>query len=271
MTLKVAVLTLLLAAGPALADPWVARFSSVAGDFDVLLDSAAAPKSVENFIAYANQGLYDGTFLHRSTTYNANDIQIIQGGGYGVNSSREIYTVPTFSPIALEAGASNRRGTLAMARQSAPDTATSQWFFNLRDNSSLDPSPGNPGYAVFGRVLGGGMRAVDLLGSVRVYGDVSPFPEWPLYGYDGTNLRVNNLLFFYSVRTTPFRVSNISRSDHTVRVDWTGISTNTAVFVERTTNLNSGPWTVVSSNNTNGTFTDTDIPAAAAFYRVVVP
>jgi len=268
MCWKVALLTLLLSTGTAFASPLVAHFSTVAGEFDVLLDSAAAPKSVENFTAYANQGLYDWTFLHRSTTYNAKDIQIIQGGGFGVNVSNQIYAVPTFAPIPLEAGASNQRGTLAMARQSAPDSANSQWFFNLSNNTGLD---GSAGYAVFGRVLGGGMKAIDLLGSVPVYRDLQPFPEWPLYGYNGTSLRVNNLLFFYSVRVNPFRVTSISRSDHTVRVDWAGISSNTPVLVERTTNLNSGPWTAVSSNNTNGTFTDTDIPVEAAFYRVLAP
>ena len=75
------IVCLLLSTFPASADPLVARFESNMGDLDVLLDPIAAPRSVDNFSAYANRGAYDVTIIHRSTTYNRLDIQIVQCGG----------------------------------------------------------------------------------------------------------------------------------------------------------------------------------------------
>ena len=75
------IVCLLLSTFPASADPLVARFESNMGDFDVLLDPIAAPRSVDNFSAYANRAAYDVSIIHRSTTYNPLDIQIVQGGG----------------------------------------------------------------------------------------------------------------------------------------------------------------------------------------------
>ena len=100
------------------------------GDFDVLLDSIAAPRSVDNFSAYANRGAYDVTIIHRSTTYNPLDIQIVQGGGFELVGNT-LPPIPSDPPIPLEAGRANALGTLAMARTSDPDSATSQWFFNV--------------------------------------------------------------------------------------------------------------------------------------------
>lgn len=76
-----AILMSLLLASAGAAPPSVAKFSTVAGDFDVLLRADAAPASVANFTSYANSGRYDSTIIHRSTTYNPAGIQIVQGGG----------------------------------------------------------------------------------------------------------------------------------------------------------------------------------------------
>lgn len=238
----------------------------------MLLNSEAAPVTVANFVRYAQNGIYDDTILHRSTTYDPAFIQIIQGGSFFIEGFT-INQVPLFDPIPLEVSLPNLRGTISMARDEEPDTATSGWFFNLQDDPRLDPGLFGDGYAVFGRVLGAGMtNVVDVLGSVPSY-DASgvlgvPFAELPLLEPE---LRPDTFLYVLNVDVVPFRVSEIRREAGGCRIDWTPLSTNTPVAVERATNLVTGGWTVVSSNNTSGTFTDPVPPAGAAFYRVVLP
>lgn len=247
------------------APPNIAKFSTIVGDFDVLLHGDAAPVSVSNFISYAAAGRYESTIIHRSTTYNPASIQIVQGGGF-VISSNSLSAVATGAPIVLEAGLANSRGTLAMARTSERDSATSQWFFNISGNPGLD---GN--YAVFGGTIGsGGLSVLDALGSIPVY-DVSVdlgsvFSELPL---TQPALQAAYLVVVHNIAVVPFRVTGIHPQTKGVRIDWTALSTNTPVKVERMTNLVTGTWQIVSSNNTQATFTDTNAPASAAFYRVV--
>ena len=123
------------------------------------LDSAKAPKSVENFLQYARSGQYDGTIFHRVM----NDF-MIQGGGFTKDMSEK----PTKAPIPNEAknGLKNLRGTIAMARRNEPHSATSQFFINHRDNTNLDyPGHDGWGYAVFGKVTQG-MDVVDKIAQV---------------------------------------------------------------------------------------------------------
>lgn len=258
------ILACLLLSAAGAAPPLVAKFSTVAGDFDVLLRADAAPTSVSNFTSYANSGRYDSTIIHRSTTYNPADIQIVQGGGFALSEST-LSPVVADPPIILEAGLSNARGTLAMARTSDPNSATSQWFFNVAANPALD---GN--YAVFGSVIGsGGLSVLDAVGAVKVY-DASPslgatFSQLPL---TQPSLQPQFLVVVHSVTVAPFQVTSIRAATNGITLDWTALSTNTPVRVERATNLAAGNWQVVSSNNTQATFTDTDAPPAA-FYRVI--
>ncbi|GAB4192396.1 MAG: peptidylprolyl isomerase B [Wenzhouxiangellaceae bacterium] len=127
------------------------------GVIKVELYSDKAPKSVENFLQYARDGFYANTIFHRVIS----DF-MIQGGGF----SPDMQQLPTRSPIVNEAdnGLSNARGTLAMARTPAPDSATAQFFINVQDNTFLDHkgkhSPQAWGYAVFGKVVEG-MDVVD--------------------------------------------------------------------------------------------------------------
>ncbi len=231
----------------------------------MLLHGDAAPVSVANFISYADGGRYDSTIIHRSTTYDPDSIQIIQGGGF-VISGFNLSAVPTDAPIVLEPGLANSRGTIAMARTADPDSATSQWFFNVADNPALDGT-----YAVFGRIIGsGGLAVLDAMGALPAYdatNQLGPvFSELPLMqpALDSTNLVV-----VQSVAVVPFRVTDIQHLTNGVKIDWTALSTNTPVRVERTTNLVSGIWQAVATNNTQTTFTDANAPAGAAFYRVV--
>jgi hypothetical protein len=258
---RIAALCLAWCSGSAWPAPLIARFETVLGDFEVVLDSASAPRSVENFIRYANRGAFDSTIIHRSTTYNPANIQIVQGGGFGLVGNT-IAPVSTDPPIPLEATLPNRRGTIALARTAAADSATSQWFFNVTDNPGLDFN-----YAVFGRVLGGGQSVVDAMGAAPVY-DVTAqlgFPELPLLQ---PSLNAASLLLVTSVRVENFAITNITRSGSTAELRWMPLSTNTPVKVQRTANFD-GTWTTLASNLTTSVFVDTNAPAAAGFYRVV--
>ena len=244
--------------------PPVARFQSVLGDFDVLLNPAAAPISVANFTIYANRGAYDITLIHRSTTKNPFDIQIVQGGGFELVGTF-LEPVATDPPIPLEAGLVNARGTLAMARTLEPNSATSQWYLNVTDNRELDLS-----YAVFGRTIGRGQSVIDSMGVVPTYDKRADlqngaFGQLPLFGPE---LFIDNLILIESVRVAPFAITNFTRSGNTAELRWQALSTNTPIRVERSTDL-SGPWTAIATNLISGSFTDTNAPSGAAFYRLV--
>lgn len=130
-------------------------FTTTAGEFTVELFESEAPESSANFLRYVDEGFFAGTLFHRVIPGF-----MIQGGGFSAGLEHK----DTHEPIQNEAGngLSNERGTLAMARTSDPHSATSQFFINLVDNGFLDRSPGNPGYAVFGRVTSG-MDIIDAI------------------------------------------------------------------------------------------------------------
>ena len=129
------------------------------GDISVELFDEKAPISCENFRQYARDGHYAGTIFHRVIPNF-----MIQGGGMDESMTSK----PTRDPIKNEAdnGVSNKRGTLAMARTMVVDSATSQFFINLRDNDFLDNGTRDFGYAVFGEVTDG-MDVVDKIAAVR--------------------------------------------------------------------------------------------------------
>ena len=129
------------------------------GDIRVELFDDKAPISCENFRQYARDGHYDGTIFHRVIPNF-----MIQGGGMDESMSDK----PTRAPIKNEAdnGVSNERGTLAMARTMVVDSATSQFFINLKDNNFLDNGSRDFGYAVFGKVADG-MDVVDTIAAVQ--------------------------------------------------------------------------------------------------------
>ncbi len=124
------------------------------GLISVRLNKSAAPISVSNFLQYVLGGRYDGTIFHRSGRTEPSPIQIIQGGGY--KTAGNPTHIPTFSPIQLEGGIGNSRGTIAFARSTDANSATSEFFFNVQTNTFLNPSvPGLNGYAAFGTVTSG--------------------------------------------------------------------------------------------------------------------
>lgn len=142
---------------------WV-RLDTSMGPITVELDRERAPISVNNFLAYADAGEYDGTVFHRIMR----DF-VVQGGGH----RPDLTEITGGTPIANEwlNGLKNTRGTIAMARNTEPDSATRQWYINVNDNVRLDTAreiSGNAGYAVFGRVVAG-MDVVDAMRNVPVH------------------------------------------------------------------------------------------------------
>ena len=160
-------------AGPALAQgaPKV-KFATSEGDFVVEVYPDKAPKTVENFLQYVKDKHYDGTIFHRViSTF------MVQGGGFDASYAQK----PTRAPVVHEGrealskgGDKNVTGTLAMARTNDPNSASSQFFINVKDNAFLNPSAQAPGYTVFGKVVSG-MDVVNKIKSVPT-GAAGPFP-----------------------------------------------------------------------------------------------
>lgn len=131
------------------------------GEIVVELYDSFSPVTVQNFLNYVTTNFYANTLIHRVDTNF-----VVQGGGF----TSGMFAKSTNPPIQLEDnnGLSNLRGTLSMARRGDPNTATSQWFFNVRDNVFLDYSPSQRGYAVFGQIISG-LGTLDALNALPVY------------------------------------------------------------------------------------------------------
>ena len=131
------------------ADEPRVKFTTSAGDFVIEVYPEKAPKTVANFLQYVKDKHYDGTIFHRVI-----DGFMVQGGGFTPGMAQK----PVRAPIALEAanGLKNDKYTIAMARTNVPDSATAQFFINVKDNAMLNaPQPDGHGYAVFGKVVQG--------------------------------------------------------------------------------------------------------------------
>ena len=150
-------LALIVQSSSALADNPIVKLETSEGDITVVLFADKSPKTVENFLAYVDEGFYENTIFHRVI-----DNFMVQGGGFDVDlkQKKTERTVINESKNRLH----NDRGTLAMARTSDPASAGSQFFTNQRTNSRLDWTPFTPGYTVFGEVITG-MRIVDFMAS----------------------------------------------------------------------------------------------------------
>jgi peptidyl-prolyl cis-trans isomerase A (cyclophilin A)/peptidyl-prolyl cis-trans isomerase B (cyclophilin B) len=135
------------------------RIETSLGGFTLELDADKAPASVENFLQYVDDGFFDGLIFHRVIPGF-----MIQGGGKTPDMGQK----KNRAAIKNEAtnGLKNLRGTVAMARTNEINSATSQFFINLTDNAFLDNSPGNYGYAVFGRVVEG-LDTIDRIAGER--------------------------------------------------------------------------------------------------------
>ena len=194
----------LILAFPAVSSASTVRMQTVLGNIDIELFDAAAPLTVTNFMNYVNSGAYNNSFIHRSMPGF-----VIQGGGYTWDNAG-VNAITQNAPVMNEFSStrSNVRGTIAMAKPSTgPDTATSEWFFNLVDNSSnLDFQ--NGGYTVFGQVIGNGMQIVDAIAALPVWNATggiygSPFGNLPLAGYTSGAITGANLAMVTNVAAVP--------------------------------------------------------------------
>ncbi len=189
----------------------VEQFDTVLGKVNVELFSNDAPLNVANFLNYVNRGAYTNTFIHRSVPGF-----VIQGGAF-VLPANSIIPIATDPPVKNEFKISNTRGTMAMAKlATGPDTANSQWFFNLGDNRhNVDPTTGqdigldvqNGGFTVFARVLGTGMTVADAIAAVPTYDasganllNDSNFTSLPLLN---PSLTASNFILIRSITSVP--------------------------------------------------------------------
>lgn len=184
--------------GVSSAQATTVQFQTVLGDFEVNLYDKATPETVANFLAYVNSGAYENVIVHRSAKKNDGvDNFVIQGGGYtysgsfplpGIASRRDVDDIDTDGNTNEvlhpdnEPKFSNVRGTIAMAKQDGyPNSATSQWFINVADNSEILDDQ-NGGFTVFGQVTGNGMAIVDAIAALNRF-RMGSFLEIPLRDY----------------------------------------------------------------------------------------
>lgn len=153
-----------------------------AGNIELELFDDKAPVSSENFLRYVDEGFYNGTVFHRVIPGF-----MAQAGGF----TPDLEQKNTHAPIINEAsnGVTNQRGTLAMARTQDPNSATSQFFINVKDNDFLNAGPGSAGYAVFGKVVSG-MDVVDQIVQVPTgrKGMMQDIPREPITIIEATRV-----------------------------------------------------------------------------------
>jgi peptidyl-prolyl cis-trans isomerase A (cyclophilin A) len=154
----------------------IVRVSTSVGDYSIELLDDVAPLTVQNFLNYVAKDDFNGTYLHRVV-----EDFVVQGGGYGFELFVGPIPIVTDPPVANEFSVSNTRGTVAMAKLDGdPNSATSQWFVNLADNSgNLDNS--NGGFTVFGNVLGDGMEILDAIDELPKIGLGANTPAAPFF------------------------------------------------------------------------------------------
>jgi cyclophilin family peptidyl-prolyl cis-trans isomerase len=154
----------------------IVDFETSLGPFAVRLDETSAPITAANFLVYVDEGFFDGDDgLGETVFHRVIDGFVVQGGGYTPDGTRK----NTHDPIELESdnGLSNLRGTIAMARTSSPDSATSQFYVNHVDNAFLDyVDSASPGYAVFGEVIEG-IDAIDAIAATPTDGSDAPITD----------------------------------------------------------------------------------------------
>lgn len=184
-------------ASPTIASASTIRMETSMGAIEIELYDEIAPLTVTNFLGYVNSGAYDGTFIHRSVPGF-----VIQGGGYSFNDGVAEHIVVS-EPVVNEFNLSNTRGTIAMAKLGGdPDSATSEWFINLADNSAnLDFQ--NGGFTVFGQVLGDGMDIVDAIAALPLVNAGGVFSSLPVMDYTGGTIQQENLLMVNGITAVP--------------------------------------------------------------------
>jgi len=197
---SIACVFIAMTSGPLLASSVTLQTSL--GDVEIELFDKQAPKTVANFLNYVNSGDYDSSFFHRLEPGF-----VLQGGGFQFIDGLTI-NIPVNPPVMNEPGVSNVRGTIAMAKLSGdPDSATSQWFINLADNSAnLDNQ--NGGFTVFGQVSGNGMEVIDAISALQVWNAGGSFTRLPLRDYSGEGfVTSDNLVMINAAENSEFKIN----------------------------------------------------------------
>nr|WP_284215511.1 peptidylprolyl isomerase [Agaribacter marinus] len=154
------------------------QIQTVLGNINVALFDEQTPETVDNFLLYVNSGTYVNSIFHRSVPGF-----VVQGGGFTANSIERPLAIETNPAVQNEPRFSNVRGTIAMAKLDGdPNSATSQWFINL-DNNSISLDANNGGFTVFGQVLGDGMAVVDAIANLPILQNGGVFNEIPVRDY----------------------------------------------------------------------------------------
>lgn len=170
------------------------QFQTVLGNFEVNLFDKTTPITVANFLAYVKDNSYANTIVHRSVAGF-----VIQGGGYKYENKLPLVSITQKPKITNEPVYSNLRGTIAMAKGSQVDSATSQWFINLDNRNATDKDFGytldnnTGGFTVFGQVMGNGMQVVDAIAALSRFnmGSSTPFTTIPLRNYSASDAAAN--------------------------------------------------------------------------------
>jgi len=166
---------------PQASNATIVEFETSIGTFEVNLYDNATPQTVANFLNYVQNANYSQSVIHRSVAGF-----VVQGGGFVTAVDAEVSAITENPAVNNEPVFSNVRGSIAMAKlQSGPDTATSQWFFNLANNanSAADLDNTNGGFTVFGEVTGAGMATVDAVADLPTFNFGGAFAEIPLQNY----------------------------------------------------------------------------------------
>ena len=271
-------LLLTMAAGLASHAGTLVQFRTTLGDFDVELFDADKPATVQNFVRYIQANSYQDSIMHRVVTNF-----VIQGGGIYVANpntpSNALAYIPTIPPIINEfkvgAFRSNTYGTIAMAKTSDPNSATSQFFFNLTNNApSLDNTNNSGGFTVFGRVIAGTNvlnqfkigPTNTVVKKVNLGGVLAELPV--VYAANPANVLYSDLIY---VDISLLRVQVTLRANGARDISWNSVS-NRLNAVEFTTNFPPTWQTLISTNGNGGTIkiTDASADSPSRFYRVRV-
>ena len=234
---------------------WVSTDTQYGG-FLMQLIPTNAPKTVANFLAYVRDGAYENTVIHRSTSLTEDGLAVLQAGGFTADGS--LSSIPAFAPITNEYSLSNSPGTVAMAKVGgSPNSATSQWFVNVSDNSTTLNSNNNGGFTVFAKVLGNAMsNVISPISALKTY-DLSfynaAFTQTPLQGVTNVQqpLYLSNLVTFTRVATLPYFAYSSDSDACPTDID---SSTNLIVTFKHypTNNPANGIYITVAVTDTNG-------------------
>lgn len=232
------------------------QVSTSMGNFTLELFRDTSPKSVENFLVYVKSGAYQNAVFHRSVPGF-----IVQTGGFTVGSN--LPAIPTNLPVVNEYNRSNLRGTVAMAKLGGdPDSATSQWFVNLADNSeNLDNQ--NGGFTVFARVMENGMAVGDAIAALPRYDLGGAFTDLPLQNVaEGQeNIQLANLVSITRAVASPFYASSSNSLAFSATMDGNRVRLLPGVEAAK------GAVITILTKNAQGNLTQTTFPVASGGSR----